>query len=114
MLDVANARRRFTCFSFGFFLYVWPAAGVNKNGLGFFFITSEGRLIGSVSLDWYYSSYRSDHSVKIIFLIRKIRNKVNTTHVMWPLFYFFNIKQNTSFLIKKNKLLLLHHTVLFK
>ena len=58
-------------FSLGFLLYVWPAAGVNKNGLGFYFITSEGRLIGPVSLDWHYSSYRSDHSVKIIFLIRK-------------------------------------------
>jgi hypothetical protein len=27
--------------------------------------------------------------VKIIFLKRKIRNKVNSTHVIWPLFYFF-------------------------
>lgn len=43
MLDVANARRRFTCFSFGFFLYVWPAAGVNKNGLGFFFYYKRGK-----------------------------------------------------------------------
>jgi len=75
----------------------------------FFFITSEGRLIGPVSLDWYYSSYRSDHSVKIIFLKRKIRNKVNSTHVICPLFYFFNIKQNISFLIKKQIIIVTTH-----
>lgn len=71
---------------------------------------------------FYYKRGKADRASVIGLALQQLQEwslgenhlpyKKNSTHVIWPL--FFNIKQNTSFLIKKNKLLLLKYDVLFK